>query len=152
MHQHLLVDDPGYDVIVGRAGFLEGLSSGEMQGANVHWGTFRRGVPCDTLRGEGGNRVEKYVAQLLDAILSATENVVWPYRQEGRDIRDWISDEEEERTAPRRQLEQWTGIRKVELPPVDRLTDDQVERLLVALKAMLDAHNWSFVLQIAARE
>jgi len=96
--------------------------------------------------------VEKYVAQLVKDIEHATENVVWPYREKGRDICDWISDEEEERTAPRRQLEEWTGIRKVELPPVDRLTDDQVERLLAALKAMLDAHNWSFVLQIAVPE
>jgi len=53
-------------------------------------------VRCDTLRGEGGNRVEKYVAQLVKDIEHAAENVVWPYRQKGRDICDWISDEEEE--------------------------------------------------------
>ena len=91
--------------------------------------------------------MERYVEQLLADIAYATENVAWPYWEREVDIHDWVCDEEEEQTAPRRPLEKWTGIRKVELPPGERLADDQLHRLLEALKAMLDAHNWMFVLQ-----
>ena len=63
------------------------------------------------------------------------------------EIHDWISEEEEGQTAPRRQLEEWTGISMVQLPPSDRLNDKQVELLLKALNTMLNACNWSFVLQ-----
>jgi len=96
--------------------------------------------------------MERYVEQLLNDIAYATENVDRPYRERRSDVWAWISDDEEERTAPRRPLEEWTGIRKAELPPVDRLDDDQVHRLLEALKRMLDAHNWSFVMQIEVPE
>ena len=96
--------------------------------------------------------MERYVEQLLEDIACATENVDWPYREAGLGIHDWVSDEEEERTAPRRPLEEWTGIRKAQLPPAEQLDDDQVRRLLQALKAMLDAHNWSFVLQTQVPE
>ena len=96
--------------------------------------------------------MERYVEQLLGDITYATENVNWPYREQGLDIHDWMSDDEEERTAPVRRLEEWTGIRKADLPPVHQLNDDQVRRLLEALRAMLDAHNWSFVLQTRVPE
>jgi len=96
--------------------------------------------------------MERYVEQLLSDIAYATEHVDCPYQQRECSIHDWVSDEEEERTAPRRPLEEWTGIRKVQLPPVERLTDDQVHRLLKALTALLNAHNWSFVLQTAVPE
>lgn len=96
--------------------------------------------------------MERYVEQLLADIAYATENAQLPYRERERSIWDWMSNAEEERTAPRRPLEEWTGIRKCELPPVDRLNDGQVHRLLEALKRMLDAHNWSFVIQIEVPE
>ena len=96
--------------------------------------------------------MERYVEQLLADIMHATENVQEPYRERESDIWAWISEEEEERTAARRQLEEWTGISKVALPPVEKLDDDQVHRLLDALKKMLDAHNWSFVMQIEVPE
>jgi hypothetical protein len=96
--------------------------------------------------------MERYLKQLLEDIDRATENVDWPYRESDHGILDWISDEEEERIAPRRPLEAWTGIQKVQLPPADRLNDDQLHRLLKALKAMLNAHNWSFVLQTVVPE
>ncbi len=91
----------------------------------------------------GGNvhevmEMQRYVEQLLKDIAYATENVNWPYQEQGLDVHDWISDDEEERVAPVLPLEEWTGIRKVELPPVDQLNDGQVQRLLDALKAMLD--------------
>jgi len=96
--------------------------------------------------------MERYVQQLLIDIAHATANVAWPYQDKERSVHDWISDEEEDRTAPRRPLEEWTGIRKAQLPPADQLTDDQVHRLLEALKTMLVAYNWSFVIQIKVPE
>lgn len=96
--------------------------------------------------------MKRYAEQLLEDIASATENVIWPFRERESDIHDWISEEEEEQTAPRLPLQEWTGIRKVQLPPTERLSDDQVRRLLEALKAMLDAYNWSFVLQTQVPE
>ena len=96
--------------------------------------------------------MQRYVEQLLADIVCATENVDWPYHEREWGIHDWISDEEEDLTAPRRPLEEWTGIRKVQLPPVEMLSDRRVRRLLGALKAMLDAHNWSFVLQTEVPE
>ena len=96
--------------------------------------------------------MERYVQQLLKDIAYATENVDWPYREREHGILDWISDEDEERTAPRRPLGKWTGIRKAELPPVEVLSDEQVHRLLDALKKMLDAYNWSFIMQIEVPE
>jgi hypothetical protein len=96
--------------------------------------------------------MEKYIAQLLADIAYATENISWPFVEREVDIHDWISPEEEARTAPVRELEEWTGIRKEELPPQEMLSDDQVLRLLNALKKLLDACNWSFVLQTAVPE
>jgi len=96
--------------------------------------------------------MKRYVEQLLADITDATENVEWPYEECESGIDCWMSDEEEERTAPRRDLEEWTGVHKTQLPPEDRLTDEQVQRLLNALKAMLDAYNWSFVLQTCVPE
>ena len=96
--------------------------------------------------------MHRYVEQLLADITYATENVAWPYRKRELDILDWISDEEEEQTAPYRPLEKWTGIHKLQLPSVERLTDDQVHRLLEALTTMLIAYNWAFVLQVEVPE
>ncbi len=92
--------------------------------------------------------MERYIEQLLADIAHATENVSWPYvKKESYDLHDWISPKEEERTAPVYQLEEWTGIRKEQLPPVEKLTHDQVACLLAALNKMLDAYNWSVVFQ-----
>ncbi|MBN4051624.1 hypothetical protein JYU16_02305, partial [bacterium AH-315-M05] len=96
--------------------------------------------------------MERYIEQLLIDIVYATENVSWPYMCQELDIHDWIPEEEEERTAPSRNLEEWTGINKVQLPPQELLTDDQVYRLLKALIIMLDAYNWVFVLQTKVPE
>jgi len=96
--------------------------------------------------------MERYVEQLLADIIASTENVDWPYHEREAGICDWVPDEEEERRAPRRPLEEWTGIQKLQLPPVERLSDRQVRRLLKALKTMLNAHNWSFVLQTRVPE
>jgi len=96
--------------------------------------------------------MENYISQLLSDIRYATENVSWPYAEKELHLWDWMSDEDEDKTAPVRELEEWTGIRKEHLPPADMLNDEQVNRLLDALKKMLDAYNWSFVLQTQVPE
>lgn len=91
--------------------------------------------------------MEKYVSQLLDDIVSVTENANQPFTEKELGLHDWLSEEEEEKTAPVRNLEEWTGITKEMLPPLEMLTNEQVHHLLGALKKLLDACNWSFVLQ-----
>jgi len=91
--------------------------------------------------------MEKYIQQLLADIVHATENVSSPFVEKELQLHDWISDEDEDKTAPVRSLEEWTGISKEMLPPAEMLNDEQINQLLDALKKMLDAYNWSFVLQ-----
>ena len=97
--------------------------------------------------------MEKYVTQLLDDIAYATDNVSWPFiRKESYDIWEVPMPDEEERNAPLRDLETWTGLRKEQFPPPEMLTDEQLTMLLEALKKMLIAYNWSLVLQIEVPE
>jgi hypothetical protein len=96
--------------------------------------------------------MEKYIEKLLTDILYARENVSLPFVEQDASLWDWMSEEEEERAAPVRRLEEWTGISKQQLPPVDLLSDNQVKLLLDALKRMLDEYNWSFVLQTEVPE
>lgn len=90
--------------------------------------------------------MDKYLEQLLADIQYATENVTWPYASNEKDataLSDWISDQEEEKTAPRIQLETWTGIQQSQLPPDNLLSDEQIELLYKALANMLMAYNYS---------
>ncbi|MBC7873670.1 MAG: hypothetical protein H7Y01_06730 [Ferruginibacter sp.] len=96
--------------------------------------------------------MEKYIEQLLSDIKEATENVSLPFAEKQIQLHDWVADEEEDKIAPVRQLEDWTGIRKEMLPPQEMLNDGQVNSLLVALIKMLDAYNWLFVLQTQVPE
>lgn len=96
--------------------------------------------------------MQNYIDQLLADIAHATVNVSMPFIDAELNLHDWITNEEEEKTAPVRNLEEWTGISKEMLPPVERLNDEQVSCTLAALKKMLDAFNWSFVLQTEVPE
>lgn len=96
--------------------------------------------------------MQNYINQLLIDIAYATENVSWPFAEKELQLWDWISDEDEDKTAPVRELEEWTGISKEMLPPADMLNDEQVHLLLEALNKMLNEYNWSFVLQIQVPE
>lgn len=96
--------------------------------------------------------MENYVNQLLMDIAYAAENISWPYAEKELQLGDWIPDEEENETAPVRELEEWTGIKKEMLPPAAMLNDEQVHQLLKALTKMLDVYNWSFVMQIQVSE
>lgn len=91
--------------------------------------------------------MQNYIDQLLADIAYATENVSLPFIDTELHLHDWITNEEEEKTAPVRDLEEWTGISKEMLPPGEMLNDEQVINTVTALKKMLDAFNWSFVLQ-----
>jgi hypothetical protein len=91
--------------------------------------------------------MEKYIQQLLADITYATENVSWPYSEKELNLWDWVPDEEEDKTAPVRNLEEWTGIKQEMLPPETMLDDEQVDQLLKALNKMLDVYNCLFVLQ-----
>ena len=91
--------------------------------------------------------MKKYVEQLLADIAFATENVSWPFAEQQLELHDWMPAGEEDKAAPVRELEEWTGIRKELLPPEIMLGDEQLHRLLEALKKMLDVYNCSFVLQ-----
>lgn len=96
--------------------------------------------------------MQKYLSQLLADITYATENISLPFGEKELHLQDWIFDEDEDKTAPVRNLEEWTGISKEMLPPAGMLNDEQVYRVLDALKKMLDAYNWSFVLQTQVPE
>lgn len=96
--------------------------------------------------------MQNYIYQLLGDIQSATENVSWPFAEKQLELHDWMSDEEENNTAPARELEEWTGIKKEMLPPAEMLGDEQVNILLAAINKMLDAYNCSFVLQTEVPE
>lgn len=91
--------------------------------------------------------MKNYLNQLLSDIQYATDHAVFPFTENGFDLMDWVPDEEENRTAPVRSLEEWTGIYKEQLPPSEKLSDEQIAQLLNALIKMLDAYNCSFVLQ-----
>lgn len=102
--------------------------------------------------------MDKYLQQLLTDLKFAEEHVTWPYPEQSQDalsIADWISDEEEDKNAPRIQLEEWTGIQQSQFPPEKLLSDDQVETLYHAISDMLAAYNYSatfiFDLPIRAR-
>jgi len=75
--------------------------------------------------------MEKYLGQLLSDIAYATENVSWPFVEKEMQLRDWITDEEEEKTAPARNLEEWISISKEQLPLAEMLDDEQVNCLLM---------------------
>jgi hypothetical protein len=89
--------------------------------------------------------MEKYILQLLADILYAKENVSFPRGEKEINWWDWISEEEEDATALVLSLEEWTGISKDQLPPVEFLSDSQVKLLLDALKGMLEKYHWSFL-------
>jgi hypothetical protein len=96
--------------------------------------------------------MERYFNQLLGDIAHATKNVSWPFAEKELNIWDWVSDEEENQTAPVRSLEEWTGIQQAMLPPETMLNDAQVHQLLEKLKKLLEEYNSCFVLQTTVPE
>jgi hypothetical protein len=96
--------------------------------------------------------MQNYIHQLLADIAYAAENVSLPFTEKQTGIYEWVAEEEEEKMAPVRNLEEWTGISKEMLPSHEMLNDEQVHHLLKAVIEMLDAYNCLFVLQIQVPE
>ena len=96
--------------------------------------------------------MEKYIEQLLADIICSTENASFSFVEQNLELHDWLSDEEENKSALVRHLEEWTGITKEQLPPHEILTDIQIHQIFIALKNMLDEYNCSFVLQTEVPE
>lgn len=88
--------------------------------------------------------MQKYLDHLLSDIEEATANISVPVGE--YDIWEWVSEEEEERTAQIRNLQEWAGITEEMLPPESMLNDEQVTLLLKSLNKMLDAYNCCFVI------
>jgi hypothetical protein len=96
--------------------------------------------------------MQHYIQHLLTDLAQATANISFPSTGQEVDLWDWISAEEEDATAPIRNLETWTGITSEMLPPNEKLTDEQVHQLLEALNKLLSACNCEFVLQTTVPE
>ena len=89
--------------------------------------------------------MDKYLQQLLRDLQLATEKITWSYPLSETDVEaleNWLPDTEEEKTAPRIALEEWTGIQQSQFPPADRFSDEQIEVLYAAIKKMLAAYNY----------
>ncbi len=96
--------------------------------------------------------MQKYIDQLLLDIAFATANPNIPFIQKEMELHDFVSDEEEDKTAPIRNLQEWTGITEEMIPPSAMLDNSQIKQILESLKKMLDAYNWAFVLQTEVPE
>lgn len=89
--------------------------------------------------------MDKYLQQLLQDLKLATQKITWSYPLSQTDVaalEDWIPDTEEEKTASRISLEEWTGIQQSQFPPASRLSDEQIDLLYPAIKKMLAAYNY----------
>jgi len=96
--------------------------------------------------------MQKYIEQLLSDIETASENLNLPFVEAEGDYGYFITDEEEEVTAPVRNLQDWTGINGEMLPPATRLNNNQIILLLDSLKRLLATCNWNYVLQTQVPE
>jgi len=90
--------------------------------------------------------MEKYLAQLLADIDRVRLHPPELYREAEVDIFEWLPPDEDEQQAPKKTLEEWTGIKQYALPPANRLKDRQLSVLLESLKELLVAFNCHFVL------
>lgn len=96
--------------------------------------------------------MQKYIDQLLEDIAYATQHISLPFTGSESSLTDWVPAEEEEKHAPTRNLETWTGITTYMLPPEKMLEDAQVIQLLDALIKLLDTCNCHFVMQVTVPE
>lgn len=92
--------------------------------------------------------MENQLQPLLAKVEFATHHVQVPWNEDAVIYGpEWKTEEEERRTAPRKPMEEWTGIPKSQLPPDEELTDEQVTALFEALEKMLSAYNASPLFQ-----
>lgn len=74
--------------------------------------------------------MQRYLEQLLGDIAIAIDNAKYATAEQKYDLCDWISEEEEERTAPIRNLQELTSIYQEMLPPAEMYSDEQLHSLL----------------------
>ena len=92
--------------------------------------------------------LQQYIEQLVIDINQATQNLAWPYlKSEVVSLLDVPTREDEEATAPVRNLPQWTGINPEMLPPAGMMSDPEVDVVLKGLIALLAACNSHVVFQ-----
>jgi len=96
--------------------------------------------------------MQRYFEQLLGDIAIAIDNDKHASTKKQYDLHEWLSEEEEERTAPVRNLQELTGIYQEMLPPAQMLSDEHVHTLLEALLQLLNTYNCYFVLQTTVPE
>lgn len=96
--------------------------------------------------------MQRYLEQLLSDITIAIDNKKSSTEGHVFELHDWKSEEEEEQTAPVRNLQELSTIYQEMLPPAEMLSDEQVLTLLYSLNQLLDAFNCCFVLQIEVPE
>jgi hypothetical protein len=93
-----------------------------------------------------------YIVQLLEDLKYATNNASFPFTDNLVSLHDFLTAEEEEAAAPKRDLSEWTGIKSEMLPPSNMLDDQEINVLLIELIKMLEAYNCHFVLQTQVPE
>lgn len=97
--------------------------------------------------------MKDYIRQLLSDLEGATQSLAWPYTEQTEVLlHDWKSYEEENGTAPIRNLPQWTGILPEMLPPATMLKDQELRDVLKALKGLLEKCNCYVVFQTEVPE
>lgn len=86
--------------------------------------------------------IEKYVRYLIADIITATKNVPVFTIEEPDEELPFITMEEEEKGARREPLGEWMGIMQEWFPPVERLTEKQIGRLMNAMNRCLHAYGF----------
>lgn len=97
--------------------------------------------------------MKNYLAQLLHDLDNATQTLAWPYlKQTAVSLHDVLSREEEDISAPLRNLPEWTGIKPDMLPPASMLQEEEISTVLKALTQLLAACNCHVVFQTVVPE
>ena len=96
--------------------------------------------------------MREYILQLLEDIRHSTRNVSFPFTESAESLLDFLTEEEEDATAPVRVLSEWTGITQEMLPSSTMLEDHELNILLSELIKMLEVYNCHFVLQTQVPE
>lgn len=96
--------------------------------------------------------MERYFRQLVEDIRHAKANVPepwWTFVDQDEQQLPWAEDP---KIAPRKSLEEWTGLQKIQFPPVQYLSKRQTHVLLAELKEMLGEYNCHVVFQVSVPE
>jgi hypothetical protein len=86
--------------------------------------------------------MEKYIAQLLECLKQATEDLPqnYPHHMDTAlgEEHKWIS---ELAKVPYKPIEEWTGVEKNKFPPSEKLTEEQKADLVVGMGEVLAAYH-----------